>query len=92
MGLADELIARGNPASQLRIHGAGRVAKAQLFDIGVSDTRFPFLLFVSQAETEAVLAQALTAGGSRVERGVELLCISSPIATSSARFAIQTGS
>ena len=92
MGLADELIARGNPASQLRIHGAGRVAKAQLFDIGVSDTRFPFLLFVSQAETEAVLAQTLTAGGCRVERGVELFRISSPIATSCARFAIRRGS
>jgi 2-polyprenyl-6-methoxyphenol hydroxylase-like FAD-dependent oxidoreductase len=73
LNLVDELIARGNPAAQLRIHGAGRVAQAQLFDIGVSDTRFPFLLFVSQAETEAVLEGALTAAGGVVERGVELV-------------------
>jgi 2-polyprenyl-6-methoxyphenol hydroxylase-like FAD-dependent oxidoreductase len=73
LGLADMLIGRGNPATQLRIHGAGRVAKAQLFDIGVSDTRFPFLLFVSQAETEAVLEEALAAAGCPVERGVELV-------------------
>jgi 2-polyprenyl-6-methoxyphenol hydroxylase-like FAD-dependent oxidoreductase len=73
LGLADHLITRGNPATQLRIHGAGRVAKAQLFDIGVSDTRFPFLLFVSQAETEAVLEEALTSAGCAVERGVQLV-------------------
>lgn len=73
LGVADELIGRGNPASQLRIHGAGRVAKAQLFDIGIPDTKFPFLLFVSQAETEAVLDEALAAGGCTVERGVELV-------------------
>jgi 2-polyprenyl-6-methoxyphenol hydroxylase-like FAD-dependent oxidoreductase len=73
LGLADELIARGNPAAQLRIHGAGRVAKAQLFDIGIHDTRFPFLLFVSQTETEAVLGEELAATGGAVERRVELV-------------------
>ncbi len=42
-------------AVQLRIHAGGRVVRAQLFDIGVGDTAFPFLLFVSQAITEEVL-------------------------------------
>ena len=47
--------------------GAGR-----LFGLGLADTAFPFLLFVSQAETEAVLGDRLAAGGARVERNVEL--------------------
>jgi 2-polyprenyl-6-methoxyphenol hydroxylase-like FAD-dependent oxidoreductase len=70
LGLADELVARGNPAAQLRIHTGSRVVRAQLFDIGLDDTAFPFLLFVSQAETETVLGDHLARCGIPVERGV----------------------
>ena len=37
------------------------------------DTRYPFILFVSQAETEAVLGAHLAARGVTIERGVELV-------------------
>jgi 2-polyprenyl-6-methoxyphenol hydroxylase-like FAD-dependent oxidoreductase len=72
-GVADELVARGNPAVRLRLHGRRRSTPVRLFDIGVHDTAYPFLLFVSQAETEAVLAEYLTGAGVRIERGVELV-------------------
>jgi 2-polyprenyl-6-methoxyphenol hydroxylase-like FAD-dependent oxidoreductase len=72
-GLADELVRRGNPAVRLRINVGSRVVRTQLFDIGLDDTAFPFLLFVSQAETEAVLGEHLAAAGVRVDRGVRLV-------------------
>ena len=73
LGLAEELISRGNRAVQLRIHAGGRVVRARLFDIGLDDTAFPFLLFVSHAETEAVLGSYLAARGVTVERGVQFV-------------------
>ncbi|MGI3204130.1 FAD-dependent monooxygenase [Streptomyces sp. GLT-R25] len=70
LGLADELVARGNPAVQLRMHLPRRVLSLPLFDIGCDDTPYPFLLFLSQAETEDVL------GGRQAERGTELVKLS----------------
>ncbi|WP_424879392.1 FAD-dependent monooxygenase [Streptomyces sp. SLBN-8D4] len=71
-GVTDELVARGNPAMQLRMHLPHRVVQMQLFDIGLADTAYPFLLFLSQAETESVLAEHLRGQGVGVERGTEL--------------------
>ena len=71
-GLADELVRRGNPAVRLRLHTGSRVTHAQLFDIGLDDTAYPFLLFISQERTEAVLLEHLTSVGVRVERRTEL--------------------
>src|SRR3954451_1843146 len=71
-GISDELVARGNRGVRLRITAGGRVARTALFDIGADDTAYPFLLFVSQAETEAVLAEHLTGQGIGVHRGVRL--------------------
>lgn len=51
-GVTGELVARGNPAMQLRMHLPRRVVQVPLFDIGLADTAYPFLLFLSQAETE----------------------------------------
>src|SRR4051794_26484387 len=70
LGVEGELVARGNPTIRLRITAGGRVAQAPLFDIGADDTAFPFLLFLSQAETEKVLVQHLAARGVVIERGV----------------------
>ncbi|WUN13614.1 FAD-dependent monooxygenase [Streptomyces phaeochromogenes] len=67
LGFAGELVARGNPAVQLRMHLPRRVLSLPLFDLGCDDTPYPFLLFLSQAETEDVL------GGQQAERGTELL-------------------
>ena len=70
-GAAAELVERGNPAVRLRITAGGRSADTQLFDIGAEDTAFPFLLFVSQAETEAVLGAHLASSAVQVERGID---------------------
>ncbi|MGW0557252.1 FAD-dependent monooxygenase [Streptomyces sp. NPDC002926] len=72
-GVTDELVARGNPAVQLRMHFPGRTVRLSLFDIGVADTPYPFLLFLSQAETERVLGSHLAEAGTAVERGTELV-------------------
>jgi 2-polyprenyl-6-methoxyphenol hydroxylase-like FAD-dependent oxidoreductase len=71
--LADELIARGNPATQLRLYVGERLVRLALFDLGLADTAYPFLLFVSQAQTEAVLGEHLAAAGLAVERRVTFL-------------------
>ena len=72
LGVTRELLRRGNDALWLRRHAGGRSARVRLFGLGLADTAFPFLLFVSQAETEAVLIDRLAAGGAQVERNVEL--------------------
>jgi len=72
LGVTDELIAGGNRAVQLRLHVPGRVLTVPMFDLGLDDTAYPFLLFLSQAETERILGEHLAAVGVRVERGVEL--------------------
>ena len=71
--LAQTLVERGNDTSQLRIHAGERVVAVRLFDVGLEDTAYPFLLFISQAETEAVLNEHLAEQGVNVERGVELV-------------------
>ncbi len=76
LGVTDELIADGNRAVRLRMHVPGRVLVVPLFDLGLEDTAYPFLLFLSQAETERVLGEHLATAGVRVERGVELASLS----------------
>jgi 2-polyprenyl-6-methoxyphenol hydroxylase-like FAD-dependent oxidoreductase len=57
LGIAEALVCRGRSTARLMIH---------------VDTRFPFILFVSQAETEAVLVDYLRSAAVTLERGVEL--------------------
>src|ERR687897_3055749 len=73
LGVADELVARGNDALWVQLHAGGRVVRIRLFRLGLDDTAYPFLLFVSQAETEQVLGDHLAGRGVSVERGVEVL-------------------
>ncbi|MGH3083398.1 MAG: FAD-dependent monooxygenase, partial [Gaiellaceae bacterium] len=73
LGVSHTLVERGNDAVRLQLHFGERVVRTRLFDIGLEDTAYPFLLFVSQAETEAVLNEHLAARGLQVERGVELV-------------------
>lgn len=73
IGIGDALVALGNPSARLMLHfEAGRVAEVRLGGFAAADTRYPFILFVSQAETETLLASHLTSRGVSVERGVEL--------------------
>ncbi len=76
-GVTDELVACGNPAVRLRMHLRGRVLTVPMFDLGLDDTAYPYLLFLSQAETERILHKHLAAAGVTVERGVELVDLSS---------------
>jgi 2-polyprenyl-6-methoxyphenol hydroxylase-like FAD-dependent oxidoreductase len=78
-GVTDRLVARGRQSVQLVLHGSGANARVPLFDAGVGDTQYPYILFVSQAETEAALADHLTAEGVAVERGVELVDLERPV-------------
>jgi 2-polyprenyl-6-methoxyphenol hydroxylase-like FAD-dependent oxidoreductase len=74
-GLADTLVERGNPALRLTMHGAAKSFSLPLFDLGMDDTAYPFLLFVSQAVTEQVLGEHLAGRGLFVERLVELVSL-----------------
>jgi len=73
--LAQPLIELGRTTLKVRIQGGAREFPLVLSDIGAEDTAFPFLLFVSQVETERVLEQALNAHGVQVERGVTLTSV-----------------
>jgi 2-polyprenyl-6-methoxyphenol hydroxylase-like FAD-dependent oxidoreductase len=73
LGVAEELIGRGNDAVWVQLHAGGRVVPVRLFGLGLDDTAYPFLLFVSQAETEQVLLDHLAGRVVPVERGVELV-------------------
>lgn len=73
LGVAQTLVERGNDTVRLVMHVDGHAVRIKLFDTGLSDTAFPYLLFVSQAETEAVLNEHLSARGVAVEREVELV-------------------
>jgi 2-polyprenyl-6-methoxyphenol hydroxylase-like FAD-dependent oxidoreductase len=78
LGIVDTLVRRGNTARRIAIHVSAKRNVLVLFDdIGAVDTEFPYILFISQAETEAVLDAHLAAVGQRVERGVEVTALSS---------------
>ena len=73
MGIADELVTLGRRTLKVTPFVGGRpAANLELGDIGVDDTPYPFLLFVSQAETERMLEKHLEGLGVKVERPVEL--------------------
>ncbi|MEU0245636.1 FAD-dependent monooxygenase [Streptomyces sp. NPDC006235] len=72
-GVTDELVDRGNAAVRLHLHLPGRVLHLPVFDVGCDDTPYPFLLFLPQSETEAVLTAGLAARDVTVERGTELV-------------------
>jgi 2-polyprenyl-6-methoxyphenol hydroxylase-like FAD-dependent oxidoreductase len=74
LGLGERLVARGKTSTRVKFHLEGRAAAAvTLGEIGAVDTRFPFILFVSQAETEEVLNEYLRASGVVIERSTELV-------------------
>jgi 2-polyprenyl-6-methoxyphenol hydroxylase-like FAD-dependent oxidoreductase len=74
-GVTGELVDRGNPTVQLRMHLGRRTISLRLFDLGIGDTAYPYLLFVSQAETERILGEQLARHGVAVERGTELVSV-----------------
>src|SRR4030095_4132181 len=74
LGLGEALAARGRTTTRLMLHVDRDVPVA--IDLGAvprSDTRFPYILFVSQSDTEGGLCGFLEEAGARVERRVELV-------------------
>src|SRR5215204_3120580 len=92
MGVADELVARGRRTIKATPFVEGRpAANLEFGDIGVDDTPYPFLLFVSQAETERMLEKHLEGLGVKVERPVELLTLEEDAEGVSARLRHENG-
>jgi 2-polyprenyl-6-methoxyphenol hydroxylase-like FAD-dependent oxidoreductase len=71
VGLSADLVAQGDPATVLLMHFANRMAEVKLFDEGFDETAYPYLLFLSQAQTERILVDRLAEVGISIERGVE---------------------
>ena len=71
-GITDRLLEQGNRAVQLQWHAGDRSATLPLFDMGMDDTAYPFLLFLSQAETERVLVEHLAERGVTVRWNTRL--------------------
>jgi 2-polyprenyl-6-methoxyphenol hydroxylase-like FAD-dependent oxidoreductase len=88
-GVTEDLVGCGNTTVRLRIHAGRRETGVPLFDLGLSDTAYPYLLFLSQAETERILGEHLTAAGVTVQRGVELVDLSDDAAADAAVAALR---
>lgn len=72
VGVTANLVEHGNAATCFELHSRNRVSSLALFDIGSDDTAYPYLLFISQAETERFLLEHLDHCNVHVERAVEL--------------------
>jgi 2-polyprenyl-6-methoxyphenol hydroxylase-like FAD-dependent oxidoreductase len=74
MGISEDLVSRGRRTIKATPFVNGRRAvDVEFGDISVDDTPYPFILFISQAETEKALEVHLTGLGVEVERQVELV-------------------
>ena len=73
LGLGEALASRGRTTTRLLLHvDRGEPPAIELGNVDRDDTRFPFILFVSQSETEAVLGPHLVSCGIVTDAGVEL--------------------
>ena len=69
--LANKFVQPGVHASIGKVYGGGK----QVFQLDFSrlDTRYNYLLFLSQAGTETILRERLEQYGVQIERGIELI-------------------
>jgi 2-polyprenyl-6-methoxyphenol hydroxylase-like FAD-dependent oxidoreductase len=72
-GLASSLVKLGNPGLALSIYGDGK--RFFRLDFERISSKYNYLLFVSQAETERVLREALDKAGVTIERHVTFLAL-----------------
>ena len=72
-GISEQLVERGSRGLWLHIHVGNRTIPVGLFDIGIDDTAYPYLLFVSQAVTEQLIGEHLRRHGATIERGAGLV-------------------
>jgi 2-polyprenyl-6-methoxyphenol hydroxylase-like FAD-dependent oxidoreductase len=75
-GVADALVERGRRTLDVALFVQKQPAAEVSFgDIGVQDSPYPFILFVSQVETERVLEAKVKELGVEVERPVEVTLV-----------------
>ena len=74
IGLADLMVKQGRTGTRAVIHaGARPIANVQVGELDGLDTRYPFILLLSQATTEQVLGDYLRSYDVIIERGTELI-------------------
>ncbi len=72
-GLASSLVKLGNPGLAFSLYGDGK----RIWRLGFEriSSKYNYLLFVSQAETEKALREALDKAGVRIERNLTFLAL-----------------
>ncbi|MDF5722040.1 MAG: FAD-dependent monooxygenase [Rhizonema sp. PD37] len=73
-GKADEFVRSGNFGLGGSVYGGGK--RVFRLDFSHIDSRYQYELFISQAETERILLEALMKENVEVERGVEMISFS----------------
>ena len=73
LGVTDDLLAHGDTSPRVRLHLGARSVPVGLAQLALTDTAFPHLTLLRQADVEAVLARALIERGVAVEYGTELV-------------------
>ncbi|WP_426624704.1 FAD-dependent monooxygenase [Leifsonia sp. McL0607] len=73
LGVTTELLDRADTSPEVRLHLGVRAVQVRLGRVDLSDTAFPHLTLVRQADVEDVLCSALLARGIRVEWGTEFV-------------------
>lgn len=79
LGVADDLLDRGDTAPSAELHLGRHTVRAQLAELNMPETAFPHLTMLRQMDVEEVLAQALEKRGVPVERGTELVDAASEV-------------
>jgi 2-polyprenyl-6-methoxyphenol hydroxylase-like FAD-dependent oxidoreductase len=70
-GLAEEMVRLGNRGRSASIYGGGK--RVFRLDFGHVESRYPFMLLISQAETERVLREAIARQGVTPQWNTELI-------------------
>jgi 2-polyprenyl-6-methoxyphenol hydroxylase-like FAD-dependent oxidoreductase len=73
-GIADQFVQLGDHAQSGSIYGGGK--RVLRLDFSRLDSRYNYLLFISQAETERILRERLEKDGVHIERDVDLAAFS----------------
>jgi 2-polyprenyl-6-methoxyphenol hydroxylase-like FAD-dependent oxidoreductase len=72
LGAVDALLDRADTAPRMRLQIRGRSLAIELSSFDITDTPYPHLSLIRQADVESVLADALAARDVMIERGVQL--------------------
>ncbi len=70
-GVTQRMLEIGMPIHGVQFHRRGRIVAA--ISLTGLHPRYPFMLALSQATTERLLARALESAGGKVERGVKMV-------------------